>query len=92
MVKKGVGADKGFRWRGHEITRFEGFSDAVFAVTLLIASLEVPKTFSHLLVAMRGFGAFAICFALLMSVWYQQYVYFCRYGLQDTYMIVLGMA
>lgn len=92
MAKKGVGADKGFRWRGHEITRFEGFSDAVFAfaVTLLIVSLEVPKTFSDLLVAMRGFGAFAICFALLMSVWYQQYIYFRRYGLQDGYTIVLN--
>lgn len=49
-----------FRWRSHEITRVEGFSAAVFgfAVTLLIVSLEVPKTSTELLSAMRGFGAF----------------------------------
>jgi hypothetical protein len=37
--------DDGFRWRGTEITRIEGLSDAVFAfaVTLPIVSLEVPK-------------------------------------------------
>ena len=47
-----------FRWRSHEISRVEGLSDAVFgfAITLLVVSLEVPKTFNELLEAMRGFG------------------------------------
>jgi uncharacterized membrane protein len=33
-------------WRGHEVTRIEAFSDAVFAfaIALLIVALEVPKT------------------------------------------------
>jgi len=46
----------GFRWRSHEITRVEGFSDAVFgfAVTLLIVSLEVPHTSTELLDTMRA--------------------------------------
>ena len=37
----------GFRWRGGETTRVEGVSDAVFAfvITLLVVSLEVPRTF-----------------------------------------------
>jgi uncharacterized membrane protein len=92
MMAKHLGGDKGFRWRGGEITRFEGLSDAVFAfaVTLLIVSLEVPKTFSDLLITMRGFFAFAICFALLMGTWYQQYIYFRRYGLQDTFTFVVN--
>lgn len=75
-----------FRQRGAEVSRLEGFSDAAFAfaLTLLVVSLEVPKTFAQLLDVMRGFGAFAICLALLMWVWYQHYSFFRRYGMQDT--------
>jgi hypothetical protein len=92
MAKKGVGETESFRWRNHEISRFEGLSDAVFgfAITLLIVSLEVPRTFDELLGTMRGFGAFAICFALLITIWYKQYTYFRRYGLEDTFTIVLN--
>jgi uncharacterized membrane protein len=82
----------GFRLRGHEVKRIETFSDAVFAfaVTLLIVSLEVPKTFEELMVSMRGFFAFAICFTLLMLVWYEQHVFFRRYALDDTVTVVLN--
>jgi len=61
LVKQNVGQTVDFRWRSHEISRIEGLSDAVFAfaVTLLVVSLEVPKTFNELASAMRGFGAFA---------------------------------
>lgn len=84
--------DDGFRWRGGEITRIEGLSDAVFAfaVTLLIVSLEVPKTFDELMVVMRGFFAFAICFALLLQVWHEQYRFFRRYNLQDSVSLFLN--
>src|SRR6266496_4264938 len=86
--------EKGFRWRGGEIARIEGLSDAVFAfaVTLLVVSLEVPKTFDELAVAKRGFGAFAICFALLFIVWFNQYKFFRRYGLQDALTVCLNGA
>src|SRR5438128_950281 len=75
-----------FANRHYEVSRLEGFSDAVFAlaVTLLVVSLEVPRTFNELWEAMRGFVAFAICFALLFQVWSRHHTYFRRYGLDDT--------
>lgn len=90
MVRGGLarrqGGEEDFRWRGEDITRLEGFTDSVFAfaVTLLVVSLEVPKTFDELLTTMRGFVAFAICFYLLLLVWYDHYKFFRRYGLNDT--------
>lgn len=92
LIAREVGRQADFRWRGHEISRIEGLSDAVFAfaVTLLVVSLEVPKTFTELALAMRGFGAFAISFALLFFVWFNQYKYFRRYGLQDNITVLLN--
>lgn len=84
----------GFRWRNHEVTRIEGFSDAVFgfAVTLLIVSLEVPKTSSELFATMRGFGAFLITFFMLAAIWYAQHLFFRRYGLADRVTVILNLA
>ncbi len=86
--------EEGFSWRGEDVSRLEGFSDAVFAfaVTLLVVSLEVPQTFDELLVAMRGFFAFAVCFALLFSVWHDHYKFFRRYGLRDPFTVYLNAA
>ena len=77
-----------------EVSRIEGFSDAVFAfaVTLLVVSLEVPRTFSDLLVVMRGFFAFAICFAVLIGIWHEHFVFFRRYGFQDGATVWLNAA
>ena len=88
------GGEEDFRWRGEDVSRIEGFSDAVFAfaVTLLVVSLEVPKTFEELLQTMRGFFAFAICFYLLLIVWYEHYKFFRRYGLNDTRTLFLNSA
>jgi uncharacterized membrane protein len=79
---------------GHrEISRLEGFSDAVFgfALTLLVVSLEVPATYGDLMNAMRGFGAFAVCFAIVSWIWYEHNLFFRRYGLQDGYTILLNL-
>lgn len=86
LIEKRTGKNTTFRWRSEEVSRIEGLSDAVFgfAITLLVVSLEVPKTFHELASAMSGFGAFAISFALLFLVWYNQHKFFRRYGLQDT--------
>jgi hypothetical protein len=86
LARRRVGEEEGFSWRGEDVSRIEGFSDAVFgfAVTLLVVSLEVPNTFDELLATMRGFFAFAICFWLLIAVWFEQYKFFRRYGLEDS--------
>ena len=55
-----------------------------------MVSLEVPRTYTELVVAMKGFFAFAICFTILVQVWYYHYIYSRRYGLQTTYTIVLN--
>ena len=83
-----------FRWRGGEITRLEAFTDAVFAfaVTLLVVSLEVPHTFDELVLAMKGFVAFALCFAILIQVWYCHYKFSRRYGLQTPRTVFLTAA
>jgi uncharacterized membrane protein len=75
----------GFHLRGREITRLESFSDAVFgfALTLLVVSLDVPKTFADLVGTMRGFPAFALCFLFLALIWNGHYRYCRRYGLDD---------
>jgi uncharacterized membrane protein len=80
----------GFRLRGlKDVSRVEALSDGVFAfaITLLVVSLEVPRTFDQLLVMMRGFFAFAITFAMLFHVWHVQYKFFRRYGLNDNFTI-----
>ena len=68
LIDKKVGQGQ-FRWRSHEVSRIEGLSDAVFgfAITLLVVSLEVPKTFTELSQMMNGFGAFAISFCSFFS-------------------------
>jgi uncharacterized membrane protein len=77
---------KHFRWRSHEPTRLETFSDAAFAfaITLIIVSLEVPKTFDKLFETMKGALSFAICFTIIFQIWNTQNIFFRKYGLKDN--------
>lgn len=90
LLKREAEVQNGFRLRGlGEVSRIEALSDGViaFAITLLVVSLEVPRTFDELLSTMRGFLAFAVTFAMLFHVWFVQYTFFRRYGLNDNFTI-----
>ncbi len=82
----------GFRLRGLDVSRIDAFSDVVFgfALTLLVVSLEVPRTFAELHATLRGFLPFAISFTFLMMVWLSHYRFFRRFGLHDHLTIVLN--
>jgi hypothetical protein len=85
LIERGIGEKGGFRWRSHEVSRTEGLSDAVFgfAITLLVVSLDVPRDFTELANRMRGFLAFAISFAMLAWIWFEQHKYFQGPGVRS---------
>jgi uncharacterized membrane protein len=78
--------------RRHEISRLEAFSDAAFAfaLTLLVVSLDVPRSYADLIRTMRGLPSFACCFALLVWIWHEHNLFFRRYGLQDGATVFLN--
>lgn len=80
-----IGKD-GFRLRGTSMSRVDGFSDVVFgfALTLIVVSLEVPHTYDELHAVLLGFVPFFLCFAVLITVWWDHFCFFRRYGLHDA--------
>ena len=77
---------------GREVSRIEGFSDAVFgfALTLLVVSLEVPDNFDGLKEIMRGFVPFAATFALVCWIWFEHYAFFRKFDAEDALTIFLN--
>jgi uncharacterized membrane protein len=78
--------------RGREVSRIEGFSDAVFgfALTLLVVSLEVPDNFDGLTQILRGFIPFAATFALMCWIWFEHYAFFRKFDAEDPLTILLN--
>lgn len=78
--------------RRHEVSRLEAFSDAAFAfaLTLLVVSLDVPRSYAELVRTMRGFPSFACCFAILVWIWHEHNTFFRRYGLQDGWTVFVN--
>jgi uncharacterized membrane protein len=68
-----------------DVNRIEGFSDAVFgfALTLLVVSLEVPRTYTDMMQSVRALPAFAASFAILLMIWQEHHNFFRRYGVHD---------
>jgi uncharacterized membrane protein len=77
---------------GREVSRIEGFSDAVFgfALTLLVVSLEVPNDFEGLKVILRGFLPFGLTFVLVCWIWYEHYAFFRKFDAEDPLTIALN--
>ena len=67
------------------VTRIEAFSDAVFgfALTLLVVSLAVPRTYDDMMDTVRALPAFAASFAILLLIWQEHHNFFRRYGIHD---------
>ena len=78
--------------RHREASRLEGFSDAVFgfALTLLVVSLETPKTVEELKALLMQFVPFALTFAMVCWIWYEHNLFFRRYGLQDALTVFIN--
>lgn len=85
--------ERHFRWRGGNVSRLEGLTDSVFALamTLLILSTEVPKTFDDMVELLRGLPAFAACFALFVLLWYYHFQFHRRFGLENLYTVFLNV-
>jgi uncharacterized membrane protein len=81
-----------FRNRAHEVSRIEAFSDVVFgfAISLLVVSLEAPKTYAQMLEMLRGFLPFAICFWIFIDIWFEHHHFYKRYALQDSTTMALN--
>lgn len=92
LLRRRLGFDLPFRWRGTEMSRVEAFSDAVFAfaLTLIVVSLEPPTSFADLEGALAKFPGFALAFVFLLMIWVQHTLFFRRYGLQDLRTLVLN--
>lgn len=87
-----VGLDPKFHYRGLNQTRIETFSDAVFAVafTLVVLSTSVPETFDELRASINDIIPSFICIVLIVVIWFQHYIFFLRYGLQDTKTVTIN--
>ena len=88
-----IRGDKQFtKWRGGDVSRLEAFTDAVFAIaiTLLVVSYDIPRDYSQFISVMWGFIGFGVTFIVLVCIWYNNFKFHRRFGLEDGYTIFLN--
>jgi len=92
ISKDSLLGEKGFNWRGGEVSRLEALVDGVFAiaVTLLIVSHDVPQSFQEFINVMWTFTGFIFTFTFLFMIWHAHYLFHRRYGLEDFQTIFLN--
>jgi len=85
--------DRHFRWRGSNVSRLEGFTDAVFAIVLALLFLRAapPENFTELHAAMKALVPFAATFAIIAYVWVEHWLFSRRYDLQDGWTTLLNL-
>ncbi len=87
--------EDGFRMRGLEMTRLEGFIDAAFAfaVTMLVISFDsIPSTYDEMIYAIKSIPAFIVAVAQLIWVWHTHNIWSRRFGLDTTFTIFISSA
>ena len=79
------------RW-DHEPGRLENFSDAVFAlaITLLLISTSAPTNLEQIKRFAWELIPFCACIVLIVLIWHEHFVFYYRYGLRNTKVVVLN--
>jgi len=78
--------------RENEITRVEAFSDGMiaFAATLLVVSMDAPRSYEDLIRNLYGFIPFGLSFIALFYIWVVHTILFRRYPLKDKVSIFIN--
>ena len=86
--------DSRFRWRGDGVSRVENLSDIVFALALgmVVSASAPPQTFGDLQRFLFGTIPVAAAFVLLVRIWHQHFLFFRRFGLSSTPVLLINAA
>ena len=85
--------EHGVRLRGLAMTRIEMFADAAFAfaVTLLVISVDVPRSFDEMVIALKSIPVFLFASAQIFIFWLAHRNWSRVYGLDDRAAVVLTL-